>query len=201
MELGIREYYHVYNRGVLKTKIFLEESDWARFLFYILYFQSDIVFGQSGRHVASFVRHRVFDIKPKLETEITRTRNVALVAFASMPNHFHLLIQNVKEVGISHYMQRVLNAYAKYFNVKYQRNGHLFQGPYRSVHIEDNDQLLHLSAYIHKHRSPWSSAKDYFGENRWGDLLTSDIILDQFANKTEYQKWVKENPAKEPEYL
>ena len=66
-----------------------------------------------------------------------------------MPNHFHLIVKEVKEGGISAYMQRVLNAYTKYYNAKHDTSGHLFQGPFRAIHIADNDQLLYVSAYIH----------------------------------------------------
>ncbi|MDP3935341.1 MAG: transposase [Candidatus Giovannonibacteria bacterium] len=133
---------------------------------------------------------------------------VELVNFAMMPNHFHLTVREFKEGGIAQYMQRVLCAYTKYFNAKYQKSGHLFQGPYKAVHIEDNEQLLHLSAYIHRnprelsewknkeHIYPWSSYQDYVNENRWGKLLTQDILLGQFADKKEYENFLKSSPAK-----
>lgn len=198
---GVGGYYHVYNRGVLKTEIFLEERDWVRFLFLILYFQSDLIFYNLNRPVTYFVRHSMFNIDEEIMTKIIKARKIDLVAFSLMPNHFHLLIRNIRENGRSRYMQRVLNAYTKYFNAKYHRNGHLFQGRYKSVWVEDNEQLLYLSAYIHKHRSICSSAADYYKQNRWGKLLATEIILDQFVNGTDYKSWVKENPAKDPDYL
>ena len=105
-------------------------------------------------------------------------------------------------------MQKILNAYTKYINVKYKKSGHLFQGPYKAVHIKDNRQLLHLSAYIHKNHNelrewrnkedlyPWSSYQDYIKENRWADLLVTDIITGQFKNKKEYYQFVKTSTAK-----
>lgn len=125
-----------------------------------------------------------------------------------MPNHFHLLIKEVDEGGISAYMQRVLNAYSKYYNTKYEKSGHIFQGPYKAVHIENNDQLLHVSCYIHRNpreitkwfrreaQYQWSSYSDLIGENRWGKLLIPDILLGQFKNKGEYHEFVKSSPAK-----
>lgn len=199
--IAVGEYYHIYNRGALKRKIFLDERDWVRFLFLILYCQSDITFINLNRPVTYFVKHSVFNIKRKGVEEIAQTRGVTLIAFALMPNHFHLILENVQEYGIARYMQRALNAYTKYFNTKYRQTGHLFQGQYKSVHIADNDQLLYLSAYIHKHRTAWSSAKDYFKNNRWGALLQTEIISAQFTNGVDYQRWVKENPTKEPEWL
>ena len=126
-----------------------------------------------------------------------------------MPNHFHFLIKATKDGGIKKYMQRVGTAYAKYFNTKYQQTGHLFQGGFKSVHVASNSQLLHLSSYIHKNpreikswhgretKYPWSSYQDYVKKNRWGKLLNLDPIMEQFDDHQEYEKWVRDNPAKE----
>ena len=146
-----------------------------------------------------------------------KKRTVELVAFCIMPNHFHLIIKELEEGGIATYMQRVLTAYSKYYNTKYEKSGHVFQGPYQAVHVGDNRQLLHLSAYIHRNpreiskwfnkedQYQWSSYRDYIGENRWGDLLLLDIVLGQFKNKKKYHEFVKTSPAKvfegEPPYL
>lgn len=124
-----------------------------------------------------------------------------------MPNHFHMTVCEHKESGIAQYMQRVLCAYTKYFNAKYNKNGHLFQGPYKAVHIEDNNQILYLSTYIHRnpcelknwrnkeYNYPWSSYQDYCSYNRWGALLKTNIITNQFSQK-EYKQFVLSSIAK-----
>jgi len=105
-------------------------------------------------------------------------------------------------------MQRILTAYTKYFNAKYGKSGHLFQGPFQIVHVEDNEQLLHLSAYIHRnpreikewkdkeHQYTWSSYQDCIAENRWKELLKHQIITDQFSGKKEYQDFVETSGTK-----
>lgn len=198
------EYYHIYNRAVNKQTIFHDTGDYFRFLFLILYFQSPVVFQQLGRLVKDFVLSRASDI----QDEVIKKRTIELVAFCIMPNHFHLIAKETEEGAIAAYMQRVLTAYSKYFNTKYEKSGHVFQGPYQAVHVGDNRQLLHLSAYIHKNpreiskwfdkeeEYQWSSYQDYIGENRWGDLLSLDIILGQFKNKKKYHEFVKTSPAK-----
>ena len=207
------EYYHICNRGVNKQVIFHNTRDYFRFLFLILYFQSSETFDQLGRVVDKFVQHRVLDIAEI----VIKKRTVELVSFCIMPNHFHLILREITEGGISTYMQRVLNAYGKYYNTKYEKSGHVFQGPYRAVHIKDDRQLLHAAAYIHKNpreikgwtnredKYQWSSYSDYIKDNRWGDLLIPDIVLGQFRNPKEYQKFVETSPAKmlkeELEYL
>lgn len=202
------EYYHLCNRSNDKQDIFINERDWVRFLFLVLYFQSAENFYNLSRSVTDYVKHRVFNISVDKLNGIIKTRNVELVIFSLMPNHFHLLVQEIQKGGIARYMQRIQNAYAKYFNEKYKKTGHLFQGPYRAVRVENNGQLLHLSAYIHRncrelrkwknHEStyPWSSFQDYCGENRWEKLLGRDIILGQFPSPKEYKNFVDTNPAK-----
>ena len=203
------EYYHIFNRGNNKQQTFLGTRDWIRFLFLIIYLQSPITFPKISRQVSHFVKNRAFDIEDNDMEKIVKERNVELVNFVLMPNHFHLTVLEAKEDGIANYMQRVLCAYTKYFNTKHENSGHLFQGPYKAVHIKDSEQLLYLSTYIHKnpkelsewknreHLYPWSSYQDYTKENRWGKLLQHNIILDQFSNKQEYGHFVKSSPAKE----
>lgn len=205
------ERYHICARGVGKQQIFLEERDYIRFLFLLLHFQSAIPFFNIGRRVNYFVKHQVFNMFQE-DIDIDRfnkQRKVAIEMFAVMPNHIHIGLQELQEQGVSHYMQRLLNAYAKYFNTKYKRVGHVFEGPFRAVHIESNEQLLYLSAYIHRnpreltewknreHEYPWSSYRDCISKNRWGSLLNSQIVLDQFSNKKAYRKFTEESGAKE----
>ena len=208
IQISIDEYYHVYNRGVHKRITFHDTADYVRFLFLILFFQSTVGFEQVSRHVRYFVQHRVFDIDDADTSKIIGGRYVELVSFCLMPNHFHLVLREVKEHGIARYMQRVLNGYTKYYNTKYGVSGHLFQGPYRAVLVEDNEQLIYLSAYVHRNprelpgwknkeqKYEWSSYQDHIGENRWGKLLPTEMILEQFKTKNEYGEFVRASTAK-----
>lgn len=208
IEISVEENYHVYNRGTHKRIIFHDVADYARFLFLILYFQSTIGFNQISRYVRCFVQHRVFDIDATDTAEIVSGRYVELISFCLMPNHFHLILREAQEGGIARYMQRVLNSYTKYYNTRYEVSGHLFQGPYKAVHIEDNDQLLYLSAYIHRNprelsnwknkwqEYEWSSYRDYIGKNRWGELLSTELTLGQFESKIEYENFAHTSSAK-----
>ena len=208
-QFGDGEYYHLVGRGVYKQKLFLDQHDWARFLFLILYFQSNETLYNISRITSSFIKKGVFGLSTSKKREIIKNRIVHLSAFTFMPNHFHLLVRQETEKGISTYMQRVLTAYAKYFNTKYKKSGHVFQGPFRAVHITTNEQLLHVSAYIHKNQKelsswknkgdvyPWSSYIDYVKENRWGDLLDTTIIIEQFESAKKYKDFVESHSAKE----
>lgn len=208
IEISVDEGYHIYNRGAHKRITFHDTADYARFLFLILFLQSPFTFDQVSRPVHRFVKHRVFDIAEADVSEIVGERYVELLSFCLMPNHFHLIVREIEESGTARYMQRVLNGYTKYYNAKYEASGHLFQGPYKAVHVESNEQLLHLSAYVHRnprelpgwkdkeHTYAWSSYQDYIDENRWGDLLSTGLILEQFETKNEYHEFVHSSTTK-----
>ena len=205
------EYYHVFNRGNNKQPIFLDESDRIRFLFLILYFQSNANLENISRFVQYFVKHRVFNISEKKKDFMLENKSAELINFAFMPNHFHMTIREVKDGGLSRYMQRALNGYTKYFNAKYKRSGHLFQGPFKAVRVTSNEQLLHLSAYIHRNPReikewrykedvfPWSSYQDYVYENRWGEFLRPSIIIEQISFGKEYKNFVETSGTKKLE--
>jgi len=202
------ECYHIFNRGVNKQLIFHDNIDRTRFLFIVLYFQSPVVLQNISRSVKSFVKHSVFNIDKETEQKIIKDKFIELISFCLMPNHFHFIIKEVKENGIAKYMQRVLNSYTKYYNTRYNKSGHLFQGPYKAVHVEDNKQLLHLSSYIHRNprelkewfnkesNYQWSSYQDFVNKNRFEKLLVFDIISEQFKSKNEYNEFVKTSNTK-----
>ena len=133
-----------------------------------------------------------FGISKKTMDKIVESRYVELVNFVLMPNHIHLILREKKVGGISKMMQRSLDGFTRYTHVKYKKSGHIFEGPFKAIYIKDNTQLLYLSSYIHKNpkeisnwkkywkQYPWSSYKDFVGENRWGNLLSRKVILKQF---------------------
>lgn len=207
------EHYHICFRGNNKQDIFRSDGDRVRLLFLILHLQSPETIENISRVVAEYKHSGRWDISEDVHSKIIKTRYVALEAFSFMPNHVHLAIREDQEQGIVRYMQRVLNAYAKYFNTRHETVGHLFQGPYRAVHVEDNDQLLYLSTYIHRnpreilevrgkeHQYEWSSYQDYLGKNRFEGLLDPSLVLEQFDSSQGYQEFVDSSIAKDEQYL
>lgn len=202
------EYYHIFNRGMNKQNIFLSKYDYIRFLLTLMFLQSSVVITNIKRMIDYYVQHSVLHIEETERQKIIRNRYIEIVSFCLMPNHFHIIVKEVDEGGISRYMQRVLNSYTKYFNKKYDKSGHLFQGPYKAVHIKDDRQLLYLSTYIHKNPTelsvwknkeidyPWSSFQDY-RNNRWIGLIETGIISEQFKNSEDYVNFVRTSTAKE----
>ena len=203
------EYYHVFLRGNNKQIIFHDTQDYVRFLFLILYTQSANSFsGNVSYYTRRYTKHRVFGITEETLSKITGGREVILANFALMSNHFHLTVHEKDSGGIARYMQRILNAYTKYYNTRYDKKGHLFEGPYQYRHVENDNKLAFLSAYIHRnprelrgwrgreHTYPWSSFQDYAINNRWGKLLDHDYITRRFDNKKDYREFVNKSGAK-----
>lgn len=207
---GENIYYHIFNRGVEKRNIFIDEHDYNRFVLLLLLMQGDVYFNNIGRLASLFDEHQMLNIKD-IKKDIVAMRIIELVSFVLMPNHFHCVVREIKDGGIAKFTQRLCNSYAKYFNLKYKRNGHLFGSKYHRKLIDTNEYLLHLSAYIHRNprelkkwtnkeeKYPWSSYQDYIIRNRWEELLSPSIILDQFQNKQEYKHFIRTSPAKDIE--
>ena len=129
------EFYHVYNRGVDKRSIFLDKWDFDRFLKSMEEFNAIDPIGSIYEN--SFIKE-----KP------SQKKLVNFIAYCLNTNHFHFLIRQASEQGIEKFMQRLGTGYTKYFNNRHKRNGILFQGVFKVVHVGSNNYLLHLSSYI-----------------------------------------------------
>lgn len=134
------EYYHVYNRGVDRRTIFLDESDHRRF-------QLLLYTGNSTTpvHLSNYDDWKALDL-----SEIERgERLVDIGAYCLMPNHFHLLLREREEGGITQFMKKLTTGYSMYFNKKKHRTGALFEGRFKAEHTFDDVYLKYLYAYIH----------------------------------------------------
>ncbi len=135
--LALGEYYHIYNRGNSKQKIFKDENDYERFLGLLFACNSSESF-----KIDNLGKNSLYDISRGEQL-------VAIGAYCIMPNHFHLLITPIVEKGISLFMQKVTTAYVMYFNKKYQRTGGLFEGRFKAEHAHADEYLKYLFSYIH----------------------------------------------------
>jgi len=163
------EYYHIYNRGNRKQKIFLENKD------YIYYLE------------------KLRSAKEK--------HNVTIIFYCLMPNHIHLIVRQNSENPISKFIASLHTSYSMYFNKKYDRVGHLFQGRFKKKDIKKDEYLLYLSYYVHLNPwlddlvkkiedYQWSSYRDYVGL-REGTLCEKDMIL-QGQSFEEYKRSIND---------
>jgi len=74
--------------------------------------------------------------------------NVEIHSYVLMPNHFHFFLRT-NEANLSRFMHRQLTSYTNWFNLKYERVGHLFQGRYKSIIIDNNNYGIEITRYIH----------------------------------------------------
>ena len=137
------EYYHIYSRGVEKRKIFLNIKDYERFIALLYIMNQDVPF-----RMDNFLRENKNNLKNIFQEEKV-TKLVSILSYCLMPNHFHIVLYEHKEGGISKFMSKLLTAYSMYFNTKYERSGPLFTHPFRSEHIENEPQYMYIFSYVH----------------------------------------------------
>jgi len=194
------EFYHVYNRGVDKRDIFSDTNDQKRFFQSMEEFNSLNPIGSI--YEKSFINKRLGSKASK------QKKLVNFIAYCLNPNHYHFILQQVADKGIEKFMQRIGTGYTKYFNEKYKRTGSLFQGKFKSIHINSDPYLLHLSAYVNLnhfvHRLGSLASKSVESRSSWGEytdggdggydfFCEKDIVLGQFNNAEEYKKFANES--------
>ncbi|MBI4999429.1 transposase [Candidatus Gottesmanbacteria bacterium] len=192
--------YHVLNRGTGSQPIFGGKRDYQRIWEAIFYYQNQNP-GLSYSHFARLPLEQRTDFLNKLKAKSNFL--VEIITLCLLPNHFHLLLKQIKNGGISLFMSNLSNSYTRYFNTKNKRIGHLFQGKFKAVRIETDEQLLHVSRYIHLNPYssyivknlgqlevyPYSSLPEYLGISK-SSFFQKGIILNQFKNVVAYKKFV-----------
>lgn len=175
---------HVYNRGNNREKIFHDQKDYKAFLF-----RMGLALGVESKILQ---KEELLSV-PYSRIRISANKNLfKLHAFCLVPNHFHLLIEQIGDISISKLISQICTSYSMYINKKYQRVGHIFQDCFKAVLIEDNPQLMWTSAYIHmnavkdglvKHPSEykWSSYNDYASDRNL-IIVNKELLLGTFGD-------------------
>jgi len=184
------EYYHIYNRGVDKRDIFLNKEDLLRFL------QSMKDFNEKNPIGSIYEKQFIKELGGRTSKLIDFT------AYCLNKNHFHFIVTPLVEKGIEKFMQRLGTGYTLYFNEKQKRSGSLFQGKFKSKHIDSNEYLLKSISYVNfnncdengkiKNRLSSSSLEEYIGLNN-NNSCEKSIILDQFTSKKNCEKFMLES--------
>ena len=194
------EFYHIYNRGTDKRKIFSNSRDYERFL--ALMYLSNSTYPIHIRKEKSSLHELLKSDRGKVLVDIG--------AYCLMPNRFHILIHERADNGISRFMQKLTTAYTMYFNKKNDRSGNLFQGVFKAKHADQDKYLQYLFSYIHLNpvvmiQSDWeetgiknikeakkfldsfhySSYKDYTNFSREEGIILNKGALPDYFEKTE----------------
>ncbi len=166
-------YYHIYARGHNRTKVFRDDEDFRVFLnLFKRYLSITEITDGSGRPYTQ--------LRGKLE----------LLAYCLMPNHFHLLVYQVKQGAMSRFMHGLMSSYSNYYNKKYKCSGALFSSRYRASRISTDEYLMQVSRYIHLNPGNWqaypySSIHAYFGIGH-PEWLQEQKVIDQFGSTPIY---------------
>ena len=194
------EIYHIFNRGVEKRSTFTDKREHQRALM-----TTD--FYRFKNPVSSLSLAQVLDLNSeKRELFLTQLKErgrelVEIICYCLMPNHFHFLLKQKEKDGIKIFLSNFSNSYTRYFNTKHERVGPLFQGIFKAVRVEDDEQLMHVSRYIHLNPFTsfvvpeskledykWSSLPEFFGTKE--GFCKKEIVLDLFSSISGYKKYV-----------
>ena len=208
-------FYHLYNRGVEKRLIFMNEMDYSVFISFLAMYLSpcDDLQGVSSQ---VYLPDKVSPSKA-LKNYFG---DIKLLGYCLMPNHFHLFVKQESDHGIDHFMRSLSTKYVRYFNSKYKRVGSLFQDTYKGVRVESEYQFVYLSKYIH--RNPLgiacedtpcrledyrhSSYGNYLGKY-WQSWLETDEILSLFGSLNKrisyanYREFVEETSDQDHTFI
>ncbi|MCL5438754.1 MAG: transposase [Patescibacteria group bacterium] len=205
------EIYHIFNRGIERKSIFSNKREFDR-----------------AQKLIKFYRHKDIPIrfsqliqqpeeakKNMLEKLYKSEKLVDILSYCLMPNHFHFILKQNVDKGITTFVANFTNAYTRYFNTKIQRAGPLFEGTFKAVYVESDEQLIHLSRYIHLNPVVssiikieqldsylWSSYPEYISllnEN----IAEKELVLRMFKSNIDYKRFVMDqiSYAKELEHV
>ncbi len=208
--------YHIYNRGVEKRNIFLDDQDHYRFIHDLYEMNNKNAVKNSGYHFNITGFHQdSLSLPDKESPRAKRMPMVDILAFALMPNHFHLLLMQKSDRGIVRFMQKIGTGYTMYFNKKYKRVGGLFQGRFKAKVIKDESHYYQLPFYLHANplglhlnkdkkqsinsslnfleKYRWSSFMDYAGIKNFPSVINKEVFNSFFSKeKTSYKEQMKE---------
>lgn len=193
------EHYHIYSRGVEKRKIFLNKKDYERFTALLFIMNQNAPF-----RMDNFLREKQNHLENIFSEKQEKTL-VSILGYCLMPNHFHLILYEHTDGGISKFMGKLLTAYSMYFNIKYERSGPLFTRPFRSEYIENESQYMYIFSYIHLNpisiinktwkedgvknkketkkfleKYQFSSYQDFFGRNRPESIIINSSMVPEY---------------------
>lgn len=194
------EIYHILNRGIASQPTFIDRQSYKRAIETMAYYQS----------ISPSQKYSLFLIQARKKREeiLRKVKDkgnflAEIIAYCFMPNHFHLLLKQRAEGGISKFLSNFTNSYTRYFNARYHRDGPIFRGKFQAIRVETEEQLLHLSRYIHLNpyssyvvKNPeelvsysYSSFPEYL-RKAVNEYCQKEIILSHFSTPEGYEKFV-----------
>lgn len=194
-------YYHIFNRAITSLKLFNTDSDYRHAKETISFYR----FSKLSHRFSYY--NRLSDVKKEdILKRLDPQQLVQIICFCLMPNHFHFLLKPMTDNGIQKFISNFCNSYTRYFNTKRNRHGPIFQGTFKSVLVENSEQLTHLSRYIHL--NPYSSGLvsqindlAFYPYSSFSDIINPssntfchyEDLLSLFSGREEYKRFVIEH--------
>lgn len=194
--------YHVYNKSIEGRKIFDTDALCEKFLQILWYYRSTaslMRLSNLSRLGSAFKKYYIQSI------ENTSTFRVSICAYCIMPTHYHVLLRQNSDGGISHFISQIQNSFTRYSNVKHKRSGYIFIHRFHSKPITSDEVFKHVSRYIHLNpyssgivddlfSYPWSSLHEYVRNNRARRLCDTTLLMQLFNHDNErYKRFVLNN--------
>lgn len=181
------EIYHIFNRGAHKQKIFSNDKDYRRFQInmYLANHSEPIVFRDILRSKKYIELFSVYSVDYSL---------VDVLGYSLMPNHFHMIVRQKVDGGITRYLKKVAGGYSMYFNTKYEHSGTLFQGPFKSSHVSSDPYFQWIFAYVHL--NPVSIIEPKWEEKEIGNNAKTQKFLNDYKYSSYADFYGKERPER-----
>jgi len=190
------ECYHIFNKSIAEYKIFNKKDDFVRMKKLLSYYRWE---GSKPKFSQWENIEKRNPFNSNLKTGSSRV--VDIIAYCIMPTHIHLILRQLKDKGISVFMSLVSNSYSRYFNLKYKRKGPLWEREFQNILVSSDEQLLHLSRYIHLNPTTgflterpegwrFSSYREFLGEEREERICNFEDVLE--INPKSYKEFVED---------
>lgn len=192
------EIYHVFNRGIDRRPTFTTKRELQRAVQTLGFYK----FYKQPLSLSKFLRLDDKKQNKVLDLLMQNKNLIEIFCYCLMPNHFHFLLRQERDQGIAKFLSNLQNSYTRYFNISHERDGSLFLDQFKAIRIETEEQLIHVSRYIHLNphtgyvvktleeleNYSWSSLPDYLQNNN--KVVNIDFILSLFGNTEKYKKFV-----------
>ncbi len=205
-----REFYHIYNRGTDRRDLFVDDLDHERFLDSVYLFNDEHYTHQPDPF------HKI-TLLASSEAEVNFQKPFLRIhAYCLMPNHYHFLVEQLEEKGISRFFHKLDMGYSRYFNRRYKRTGTLYEGPFKAIHVKDESYLRHLPLYIHLNPlelsganwkdgvvEDWGAAEEFLSGYSWSShhaflgreqrlpIINSGLGVDDYQDEVDYLNHLK----------
>ena len=184
------ETYHVFNRGAHKQPIFIDEQDYRRFQVLLLLANSTEPI-DTGNVLTKYQGRTLLNL---FEREAPTVRQADIFAYSLMSNHFHLVVRQKIDRGISEFMRKVCTGYSMYFNLRHGHSGTLFQGKFKSSHIDTDPYFSWIFSYVHL--NPVSMVEPAWSEKQVKDVRRAQNFIDKYSFSSYPDYYSTERPER-----